>query len=272
MRVTVCELPHEAAALAAAWDALCAHTAAHASELVLLPELAMAEPVWTSRHFAAGRWSAAVAAGEEALRRLPELGAERVVGTRAVRAGTRCLNQGFLWSADAGVAPLRSKRFMPQERGTWEAAWFDGGDDDFPVYRAGAAAFGLSICTELWALETLVAYSESGVDLVLSPRATQADTFATWLSLGIVAAMRSGAFSVSSNRVDPTGSCGGGGWIIDPSGRILAVTSADEPFVTRDLDLASAAAAKGTYPRYVFAPADGEPLARPRGASHGTPR
>ena len=44
MRVTVCELPHEPEALATAWTALCEHTVRHASELVLLPELAMIDP------------------------------------------------------------------------------------------------------------------------------------------------------------------------------------------------------------------------------------
>jgi N-carbamoylputrescine amidase len=70
--------------------------------------------------------------------------------------------------------------------------------------------------------------------------------------VGVVAAVRSGAFSLSSNRVDPTGGCGGGGWIIDPAGEVLAVTSAAEPFATRELDLSQAAAAKDSYPRYVF--------------------
>jgi N-carbamoylputrescine amidase len=64
--------------------------------------------------------------------------------------------------------------------------------------------------------------------------------------------VRSGAFSVSSNRVDPTGACGGGGWIIDPQGTILALTTPDAPFATVNIDLSAAAAAKDDYPRYVF--------------------
>ena len=51
MRVTVCELPHRAHALAEAWKALVEHTVANASELVLLPEFAMAEPVWEFEQF-----------------------------------------------------------------------------------------------------------------------------------------------------------------------------------------------------------------------------
>jgi N-carbamoylputrescine amidase len=164
----------------------------------------------------------------------------------------RRLDQGYLWSAAAGVRPLRSKYHMPEEPGTWEATWFDRGDPEFPAFRAGSASFGLNICTELWALETYSTYAASGVELVLSPRATEAATMARWLALGVVAAVRSGAFGLSSNRVDPTGACGGGGWIIDPDGEMLALTSAAEPFATRELDLAKAAKARESYPRSVF--------------------
>jgi len=43
-------LSHETSALTAAWAALCEHTVAHVSQLVLLPEFAMVEPVWESEH------------------------------------------------------------------------------------------------------------------------------------------------------------------------------------------------------------------------------
>ena len=120
MRVTVCELPHETDALTAAWTALCEHTVAHESELVLLPEFAMVEPVWESERFDAARWSANESLSEVRLRRLPELGAEYVVGTRPARVNERCLNQAYLWSSATGVQPLRSKYFLPEEPGSWE--------------------------------------------------------------------------------------------------------------------------------------------------------
>ena len=164
----------------------------------------------------------------------------------------RRLNQGYLWSVAAGVQPLRSRYFLPEEPGSWEATWFEKGDSSFPVFRAGAASFGVNICTELWALETYAAYAALGVELLLSPRATALATTAKWLAVGVVAAVRSGAFSVSSNRVDTTGACGGGGWIIDPGGEVLAITSVAEPFATLDLDLTKAAKAKDSYPPYVF--------------------
>jgi N-carbamoylputrescine amidase len=256
MRVTVCELPHDPEALAAAWAALCEHTVRHSSELVLLPELAMVDPLWQDELFDASRWEAAQASGELWCHRLPELGVARVVGTRPVTIDGRRLNQGFLWSASGGLAPslvpLRSKFYLPDEPGSWEARWFDRGDPDFTEYHAGTLSFALNICTELWAVETYAAYAAHGVQAILSPRATAAATTAKWLSAGLVAAVRSAAFSLSSNRVEPMGACGGVGWIINPYGQILAVTNHDAPFATVDIDLSASEAAHDEYPCYVL--------------------
>ncbi|HSB53060.1 MAG TPA: carbon-nitrogen hydrolase family protein, partial [Gemmatimonadales bacterium] len=252
VRVTVCELPHEPDALATAWAGLRQHTSRHRSELVLLPEFAMVEPVWEEERFDQARWAAALARSDAWLQRLPELGAARVVGARPVTIEGRPFNQGYLWSPAGGLTPLRRKFFLPDEPGNWEARWFDRGDPAFPAFRAGDLTFGLNICTELWALETYGAYVEQGVQVILSPRATAAATAAKWLSVGVVAAVRAGAFSVSSNRVDPTGACGGMGWIISPQGQILAATSPEAPYATMDIDLGASTAARAGYPRYVF--------------------
>jgi N-carbamoylputrescine amidase len=252
MHVTVCELPHEPRALEAAWAALAHHTNRHASELVLLPEFTWVEPVWEAEHFNPARWAAAEATSDAWLPRLVELGAGLVVGTRPVTIEGRRLNQGFIWTAAGGVAPLRSKFYLPLEPGWWEGCWMERGDAAFPAYRAGDLSFGLNICTELWALDTYGAYAALDVPVILSPRATAAATTVKWLSVGVVAAVRSGAFSLSSNRVDPSGQNGGVGWIIGPDGRILAATSRDCPFATVDIDLAHSAEAREAYPNYVF--------------------
>src|SRR4051794_24100728 len=133
MRVTVCELPHERKALHAAWTALCAHTARHASELVLLPEFAMVEPVWEWEQLDVARWSAAESLCESWLARLPELHAGHVVGTRPTTVEGRRLTQGYVASDDDEPMPLRSKFFLPDQPGGWEARWFDRGDADFPT-------------------------------------------------------------------------------------------------------------------------------------------
>ncbi|HEV7596256.1 MAG TPA: carbon-nitrogen hydrolase family protein [Gemmatimonadaceae bacterium] len=252
MRVTVCELPHEPAALEAAWGALCDHTIRRASELVLLPEFAMLDPVWQEERFDRARWAALERLSHAWSARLHELKAAQVVGTWPVTIGGRPFNQGFFWSVAEGLVPLRRKFFLPNEPGNWEARWFDRGDADFIEYYSAACSFSLNICTELWAVETYAGYAARGVQLILSPRATAAETTAKWLSIGVVAAVRSGAFSLSSNRVDPSGACGGVGWIIGPTGDVLARTSSDAPFVTVEIDLATSAAARTAYPGYVL--------------------
>ncbi len=256
LRVTVCELPHEPIALAAAWGELCRHTMRHASDLVLLPEFAMVDAVWQHERFESARWSAVQQLSDEWLARLPELRAGFVVGTRPATTDGRPFNQGYVWSATGGVASLRRKFFLPDEPGGWEAGWFDKGDAGFPAFHAGALSFGLNICTELWAVETYASYAAQGVQVILSPRATARSTTAKWLSVGVVAAVRSGAFSLSSNRVDPTGTCGGVGWIISPDGHILACTTPEAPFATVSIDLSASAAARDSYPRYVFGGTD----------------
>jgi N-carbamoylputrescine amidase len=252
VRVTVCELPDGADALEAAWAGLCQHTSRHQPELVLLPEFALMEAVWEQQGFDQTRWAAALAESEALGGRLPALRAGSVVGSRAASSDGRRFNEGYHWSDARGMIPLRRKFFLPEQAGNWEASWFDRGDPDFPDFRSGDLSFGLNICTELWALETYGAYAARGVQVILSPRATAAATAPKWLSVGVVAAVRSGAFSLSSNRVDPTGACGGVGWIISPTGQILATTSPEEPFVTIDIDLAAVPAARSGYPCYVF--------------------
>lgn len=254
MRVTVIELPHEPWALEAAWAELCRHTASAESELVLLPELAFVEPVWESEYPDAERLKEIEELSDIWLRRLPELGVAAVVGARPRRREGSTFIEAFLWTIErAEPSPLRRKHFLPDDPGAWEARWFAKGELEFPRFESGDLIFGVNLCTELWALETLSGYATAGgVQAILSPRATSAATLDKWLAVGRVAAVRTGAYSLSSNRVDPTGTCGGGGWIVDPDGRLLALTSADEPCATVDLDLALPAAARATYPRTVF--------------------
>lgn len=253
MRATVVELPHEPAALEEAWSALCRHTRRNDSELVLLPELAFVEAVWEGERPDADRLAAIQRLSDLWLRRLPELGGPTVVGARPRGHEGLFLIEAFLRKGgEDETQSLRRKHYLPDEPGAWEARWFERGEKDFPAFETGALTFGINICTELWALETYSGYVSEGVQAILAPRATAASTLDKWLAVGRVAAVRTGAYCLSSNRVDPSGACGGGGWIFDPDGRLLAATDSEAPFVTVDLDLSAVAAARATYPRSVF--------------------
>lgn len=94
-----------------------------------------------------------------------------------------------------------------------------------------------------------------GVGLLRLPRATPLASVDRWLAGGRAATTASGAYSLSSDQWIPGGGtveCGGLGWVVSPDGDVLATTSAEEPFVTVEVGLALAEAAKGTYPRYVL--------------------
>jgi N-carbamoylputrescine amidase len=191
VKVTVCELPHEAGRIEPAWAALCAHTQSHHSDWVLLPEFAFVEPVWQRETFDA-HWATLVTQSEARLRRLGELGCAVVVGARPILDGTRPYNDAFLWRASGSIMPLRRKAHLPDEPGGWGARWFHRGAAEFPVHREADVTFGVNICTEMWAMQTYAAYADQGVHAVLSPRATGAATTAKWLALGTTAAARSG--------------------------------------------------------------------------------
>ena len=257
MRVTVCELPHERTALDTAWSELCDHTARQRSALVLLPEFAFVEPFWESEVFDEARWARVTETCNSWIGRLHELDVDYVVGTRPVTQHGHHFNEGFLWFRAQLFTPLRRKHFMPDEPGGWESHWFTRGDAKFPRFSAGSLSFGLNICTEIWALDTYAAYAAANVSAVMCPRATSANTITKWRAAGIVAAVRSGAYCLSSNRAQGGESGGGVGWIIGPDGDVLAQTSADTPFVTQEIDPGVAAAAQSTYPRYALAPTMG---------------
>jgi N-carbamoylputrescine amidase len=96
---------------------------------------------------------------------------------------------------------------------------------------------------------------QAGMHLLLSPRATPHESVDKWLAGGRAAAVASGAYCLSSNHYRAPGGAanlGGGGFVCDPEGEVLACTTPDAPFATVEVDLAFAEASKKTYPRYVM--------------------
>lgn len=258
MRVTVCQMHDAVARFERDWSELVKHARAEASELVVLPEMPFAPWFARSRRFDPKVWAAAVAAHDAWEQRLAELGPAAVVGTRPIEFGNDRFNAGFVWTAAAGTASAHGKAYLPDEDGTWEASWYSRAEPEFVPYPLGAASIGFLICSELWAMNEARLYGEANVSILVTPRLTEAATLDKWLAAGRVAAILAGAYGLSSNRIDESGAYGGQGWIVGPDGEVLALTSTDEPFVTRDLDLAAAERAKQTYPRYVLGAAASE--------------
>lgn len=85
-----------------------------------------------------------------------------------------------------------------------------------------------------------------------NPPSTERASVEKWIAGRRAMAVMSGAYCISSNRVGPCRGgfeFGGGGWVADPDGNLLARTTDAEPFVTVEIDPAKAETAKKTYPR-----------------------
>lgn len=265
-RVTVCQI--DGGRRDEDWQALCRHARERGSDLVVLPELPFSPWLAAREHADPAAWQACVADHDRWITRLGELGAPTVVGSRPTvgdAADAARFNMGFVWTPRHGAVPAHAKTFLPDEKGYWEASWYDRGPVRFDAMTTPAGRLGFLICTELWFLERARSYGRAGVTLLVTPRASPAETLDKWVAGGRTAAVCSGAYGLSSNHagsaegVDGVDGIemGGGGWVIAPDGDVLALTTRDEPFVTVDIDLAVAEAAKSTYPRYV----DDAPLA-----------
>lgn len=255
LRVTVCQLDSRDTHRAPALEALAEHARGSRSDLVLLPELPFSTWLAAERTPEEDAWRAGVQQHAAGVASLTGLGLRAVVATRpTVEPDGARHNQAFTWTAATGAVRVRDKYYLPDEPGYWEASWYDRGVLSDATARLAGAVVGVPVCTDLWFLEGARSYARSGVELLCVPRATPSATLPKWLAGGQVAAVCAGAYCLSSNQWVPDGTAldhGGVGWVVDPDGEVLATTSAQEPFVTVEVDLDVARRAKTTYPRYV---------------------
>ncbi len=255
MRITVCELPHGGLTAGRGWQTFGTCLQEQSSEWVVLPEMPFSPWLAATRPGSPERWRSAVAVHDAWIRRLPELPVRVVLGSRPVIDGDRFYNEGFVWHQSSGYRAVHRKYYLPDEAGFWEASWYSRGQGDFDVVEVEGLRIGFQICTELWFGARSREYARQGVHLLVCPRATPAASTDKWIAGGIVAAVVSGAYCVSSNANGPNIEglpFGGSGWVMEPEeGRVLALTSEEAPMVTVDIDPAWAEQAKHTYPRYV---------------------
>jgi N-carbamoylputrescine amidase len=255
MKVTVCELPNEPSALEQRWKQLVEHVQMHQSEFVLLPEMPFYRWLAHAREVDSSQWERAVVAHEAWIARLADFAPATVISTRPVTLDGKRQNTGYVWEPGQGDRIVHTKYYLPDEPGFWEASWYERGDGDFSLAETSRGKVGFLICTEIWFNAHAREYGKQGMQLLVCPRATPNPTAPKWVVGGQAAAVVSGAFCLSSNlagRTPQGGDYAGVGWIIEPGeGKVLGLTSPEQPFLTLDIDVAEADRAKKTYPRYV---------------------
>ena len=255
MKTTVCQLPNHGKQLAADWDKLVEHVQRAGSDLVVLPELGLSTWLAASNDVDQSLWLAGIAEHEHWIERFVELAPATVVGSRPTLIADCNYNQGFTWGAEDGLHTVHTKYYLPDEPEFWEATWYRRSPEKrFDTFQIGPTTAGMVLCTDMWFTEHARGYARAGADLLLCPRATPAGSADIWVAGGRVAAVMSGAFCLSSNHAGryPGVHMAGVGWIIDPDGEVLGLTSDEQPFLTLEIDLEQARAAKLVYPRYVL--------------------
>jgi predicted amidohydrolase len=248
MKVTVCELPDDRNAFATAWEELVAYVRKQQSDLVLLPELPFSSWFARTPQFDAQMWQKAQAEHDVMMNSLSVLAPAIVLGTHLVLEEQRHLNRGFSWTSPEGYKGIHDKYYFPNEEDFYERCWFDRNRRNFTPVHIQDMAIGFLICTEVMFNEWARHYGKQGANIIAVPRASTYHE--RWLVAPRMAAIVSGAFVISSNRVDDH-IFAGRGLVIGPNGDVLASTSRQAPFVTVDIDLAESAQAKKTYPRDV---------------------
>jgi len=254
MKVTVCQLGNDPEAFARDWEKLVAHVKTEKSDMILLPEMPFSPWFAWSPEFDTTIWESAVIAHQEATHFLEKLSPALVCGSRPVNKQNKRHNEAFIWTTESGFRSAHTKYYLPDEEGYWEASWYERGDGDFEPIQARGARLGFIICTEIWFFQHSRSYGKKGVHFIACPRATPRGTLDKWLAGGQAAAVVSGAFTLSSNKINQEegkADLGGQGWIVGPNGKVLGLTSQEQPFLTLDLDLTIAEKSKETYPRYV---------------------
>jgi len=254
IRITFCQLNAAQTELDRDLNRLKNHAITHNSELVLLPELPFYSWFPAKKDFHQSVWEAAVDHHNQRLEQIAQTWQVAVLGTRPVIREQKRINEGFCLDPKSGYSSIHQKFYLPDEERFWEASWYEPGNNKFNPSLINQVKIGFLICTDLWFSEHARNYGMSGTHIIANPRATEYFSVDKWIVGGQAAAIRSGAYCISSNRcgVDENGiHWGGAGWIMDPNGKLLAQTSHIEPFITLEIDLDVANEAKSTYPRYI---------------------
>jgi N-carbamoylputrescine amidase len=254
MRLAVCEAAPQMLRGDADWSRLTELSNKQRPDVLLLNEMPFGRWVASEPHPDRERLLTSHNVHDHGLDHLAELGAAAVLGTRPTLEQDRSVNQAFVWTPDEGLTAVHTKQFFPDEPGYYEARWFERGELRFEIVRTGTARVGFLTCTDVMFPEWARYYGRRGAHVIAVPRATPVASLRRWQTMMAAAAIVSGCFVLSSNRVgtDEVGQeFGGSGWIIDPSGQVVAETSAKQPVVAATIDLELVERAQAGYPAYV---------------------
>jgi N-carbamoylputrescine amidase len=247
LRVALVEWPEGLTADDARWAGIEAALAEARPDILVTNELPFGPWLADRGDFSRAGAQASIRAHEAGIARLATLGIPAILSSRPVWNGERLANEAFVLEGSP-LRPLHRKQAFPNEPGWFESHWFEGDRSGFAVAEVLGIGVGVLLCTEAMFNEHARFYGRQGAALIVIPRASGA-SLDPWKTAGAMAALVSGAYVASSNRVG--GPFGGHGFAYAPGGRLLDETDAAHPMRIFDLDSEVAASARQGYPCYV---------------------
>ncbi len=187
--------------------------------------------------------------GLDALR---SLNINTVLSSQPLLTGDKLVNEAFVLD-QKGYRRAHHKHYFPQETSFFEATWFGTSDQGFNVIESNTLKIGFLLCTELMFNEWARAYRRQGAHLIAVPRAS-GQSMVAWKAAAAMAAVVSGCYVVSSNRVGQASDgfvFGGKGFAFAPDGTIIAETSEQSPVMSFTLDIKRVEHQQKQYPCYV---------------------
>lgn len=250
MRMPIIQSPDGIQSDGAEWGRFAEEVSKAHTDVLLTNEMPFGAWAATSGTFKperAANWATEHECGVAALRALPT---PVILSSRPVPAAGKLANEGFALVRGEYVR-VHHKHFFPDEPGWWEESWFKPAAPGFDVVDVGGVRVGFLLCTELFFNEWARHYRRQSADVIAVPRASGTSVF-QWKVAARMAAIVSGAYVISSNRVGGANPVfGGRGFAVDPDGELIAETSERSPVISIDLDLRRVAQRRLEYPCYV---------------------
>jgi N-carbamoylputrescine amidase len=255
VRVGFVEWPEALEPLGREWGNIARLVARAQLDLLITNELPFGKWLAAKATFGRRAAQASIDVHQEGLACLSKLKVAAVLSSRPVSAEGRLANEAFVIERGK-IRCLHRKRYFPSKPGWFETTWYCAGREGFRAADVCGIRIGVLLCTDAMFNEHARHYGRDGTDLIAIPRASgiSADN---WLAAGKMAAIVSGSYVVSSNRVGPSSDgvmFGGVGFAYHPDGSLLAVTTPAQPLLVVDVEPEVSARQRTSYPCSVGEP------------------
>jgi len=252
MKITYVEFPEGLTTDGRDWEEIKKKINSENSDVLVTNEMPFGKWLSASNKFDALCAEESIFAHDMGIDALKKLSIPLILSSRPVKCEDILANEAFaLVNGEYHFA--HQKHYFPDETGFYETEWFRTGKKGFDTFESDKLTIGFLLCTEVMFNEWARSYRHQGAQLIVIPRAT-GHSIENWKTAASMAAIVSGCYVVSSNRVGKVGddlSFGGIGFAFAPDGSLISETSEDNPIVSFELDLEFVEKQQKQYPCYV---------------------